>query len=72
MTVKDDTYRNVLFGQFETCIKEELFQTLSPGLANNPSDAFDRVSQDVTDPWGILFASPSMLTLQTSSLLYSA
>ena len=33
-------------------IKEELFQTLCPGLANNPSDALDRVSQEVTDNLG--------------------
>ena len=71
MTIKDGTYRNILLGQFETYIKEELFQTLYPDLANNPSDALDCVSQEVTDALGILLASPSMLILQTTSLLYS-
>ena len=29
-----------------------MFQTLCPGLANNPSDALDFVSQEVTDALG--------------------
>ena len=52
MTAKDDSYCNIFLGQFETFIKEELFQTLCPGLANNPSNALDHVSQEVTDALG--------------------
>ena len=52
MTTKDDSYRTILLGKFEPYIKEELFQTLCPGLANNPPGALDRVSQDVTDALG--------------------
>ena len=48
---KDDLFRNSLLGQFETFIKDELFQTLCPGLSNNPSNALDRVAQEVTVPW---------------------
>ena len=52
VTTKDDMYCNLLIGQFEAYIEEELFQTLCPGLDNNPSDALDRVSQEVTNALG--------------------
>ena len=50
--IKDDLYRNILLGQFEPYTKEELFQTLCPDFAKNPSDALDRVPQEVTDALG--------------------
>ena len=49
---KDDDFRNTLLGVFYPYLKNELFETLCPGLNNNPSDALDRVSQDVTDSNG--------------------
>ena len=52
LTIKDDSYHNILLGLFEPYIKDELFQTLYPSLVNNPSNAFDRVSQEVTDALG--------------------
>ena len=33
-------------------MKGELFETLCPGLTNNPSDTLDRVAQEVTDSLG--------------------
>ena len=44
---KDDDFRNTLLGVFYPYLKNELFETLCPGLNNNPSDALDRISQDV-------------------------
>ena len=52
LTIKDDSYHNILPGLFEPYIKDELFQTLYPSLVNNPSNALDRVSQEVTDALG--------------------
>ena len=49
---KDCVFRNNLLGQFENFIKDELFETLCPGLTNNPSDALDRVAQEVTESLG--------------------
>ena len=39
-------------GKFDSYIKDELFEILCPGLTNNPSDALDRVTQEVTDAMG--------------------
>ena len=42
---KDNVFRNNLLGQSKNFIKEELFETLYPGLTNDPSDALGRISQ---------------------------
>ena len=49
---KDDIFQNILMGKFDKYIRDELFETLCPCLINNPSDALDCVSQEVTDAMG--------------------
>ena len=49
---KDDDFRNTLLGVFENYPKDELFETLCPGLTHNPSDVLDRGAQEVTDSLG--------------------
>ena len=39
-------------GKFDTYIKDDFFETLCPSLTNNPSDALNRLSQEVTDAMG--------------------
>ena len=49
---KDDRFRETLMVRFHKYIKDQIFETLCPGLENDPSDTLKRVKQEVTDDLG--------------------
>ena len=46
---KDSILRNNILGMFNTYLQDELFDSLCPGLTQNPSDALNRVAQVVKE-----------------------